>query len=102
MDELNSVHLVSNLEPALPCVYGLLSRICSYDPQSAPVYFSLGEAVATLGLTFTALQLSNAISKIVLQIKERYVRDMIWYMSVLGLFMVLIASIIPQFPHNLL
>jgi hypothetical protein len=77
MFQFNPIHFVANLEPALPCLYGLIDKFCTYDPRSAPIHFSLGEAVAALGLIFAALQLSNEKKKITLIIKEWYLRHMV-------------------------
>ncbi len=98
MLNLNSLNFVSNLEPALSCFYGLLGKSCSYNPKSAQIYFSLGEAVSTLGIIFAALQLSNPTKKITLLIKEWHFRYMVWILSGLGLLSILVASSVNQLP----
>lgn len=99
MSSFNSVNFVSNIEPALACFYGLFSKTCLYNPKSAPIYFTLGEAVSALALIFAALQLANPVNKLTLKIKEWYLQYMVWILSILGLIAILVASFVNQIPY---
>lgn len=98
MLDLNNLYFVSNVKPALACLYGLFGNTCSYDPNSAQVYFSLGEAVSTLGIIFAALQLANPTRKITLLIKEWYLKNIVWILSGIGLLAILVVSTVNQIP----
>jgi len=99
MAEIYPFNYVANLIHAFPCLYGLWNNMaCVYDPRNAPINFTLGEAVATLGLIFAVIQLTDLSWKVTLNIKEWYLRNMIWFFSGIALASIFFASVIPQLP----
>ncbi|MCL5675549.1 MAG: hypothetical protein M1120_00280 [Patescibacteria group bacterium] len=99
MSEFAPLYLTSVVSHLYPCFYGLGDRLCTYDLHSTPIFFSLGEGVATLGLVFAALQLADPVWKITLLIKEWYWRYMVWILSSIALVAVFIASFVNQLPN---
>ncbi len=96
MSELSPSFFTSQLTHFFPCFYGFGDKICTYNPQSAPINFSLGEAVATLGIVFAVFQLADPVWKITLLIKEWYLRHLVWILSGAALLAIFISSLITQ------
>src|ERR1700677_2095351 len=53
------------------CLFGIAGNSCTYYPKTGSVYFSLGEAVASLGLMIAVFQLVNSNSRIALAINKK-------------------------------
>ncbi|MCX6779010.1 MAG: hypothetical protein NTU97_02155 [Candidatus Magasanikbacteria bacterium] len=84
------------------CFFGYFQGVCSYDPNNAPVFFSLGDAVASFGLIFAVFQLSKESWEIVFSIRESWQRRLFWYFGITGLVMVGFSAFIRQFPSGVL
>lgn len=95
MVSVNQLHFTSILEQGQNCLYGLGNRLCGYNPHSPPINFSLGEAIAAIGLIFAVYQLASPIWKITLDIKER-LRYLPLIFITVGLISIFMASFITQ------
>lgn len=83
----------------MSCLFGFVKdALCFYDLASAPVYFSLGEAVAAFGLIFALYQLTKPSWEIVLRIRPAWQRKLMIRLAALGLGFVFVASVVSQLP----
>ncbi len=85
---------------AMNCAFGLLQSLCSYDIVNPPVFFSLGEAVGALGLIFAVYALKNSSWNIVFSIRNRFQRNLVWYLGGAGLAAVFMGAVIRELPLN--
>ena len=69
--------------------------IYSFPTINSP-YFSLGDAVAALALVFAVYQLSDSTWALVLNIKGRFQKNLVWLLVGLGLVFALISSLISE------
>lgn len=69
----------------------LLEWFDKFPINTGEINFSLGEAVAALGLIFTVLQLLNKRREIVLNIKGGFAKKIWWVFVVLGLISILLS-----------
>lgn len=56
--------------------------------------FTLGEAIAALGLIFAVIQLAKPVWNIILDIKGRYTMRVVWSLLILALFSILVSSLL--------
>jgi|GEM_PF-6090126 len=81
------------------CMLGLSSDLsCIYNPREPFVYFTLGEAVAALAIIFVVYQFRSPLWDITLSVRK-WVKWVVYSLLSLGVFSVLMASLIPQFPY---
>ena len=90
------VYMVRSLLESFPCLYGLGEGVCSYDPSSAQTYFTLGDAVAGLGLVAAVVQLSNVEWRMVRKIRGKFLSNLWVLLGVLALVFVFMASFVTQ------
>lgn len=81
------------------CVLGLADGVCNYQPTNIPVNFSMGEAVAAVGVFLAVVQLADPIRRIALRINKR-LRNVGTGLLIAGFLSILVASIIPHLTFN--
>jgi hypothetical protein len=81
------------------CLLGLSSGSCGYNPSSGWATFSLGEAVAALGLFLAVIQLADPLKKLTLKINKK-LRLVGFLLLGVGFLSILIASVVPHTPVN--
>lgn len=90
--------MVENIMHGHNCLFGLSDYpFCGYDPTHPIVYLSLGSAISALAIIFAAIQMGTPSWKIILKIRPFWQRNLIWFMTFIGLLFVIFASIVPQF-----
>jgi hypothetical protein len=77
------------------CSFGLSNGACSYDPVTGPINFSLGEAVAGVGIFLAVTQLAEPVRKLAIRINDRLRLTSLVLLTV-GFVSILISSFIPH------
>jgi hypothetical protein len=83
---------------AKECLFGFVQGLCSYDLLSPPTLLSLGEGISAFGLIFAVYQLRRPSWEIVLDIREKWQKNLFWYLAILGLIFTFFASAVTQIP----
>lgn len=90
-----AVYLIDGFS-LIPQIIFSIPRI--YASTESPIYFTLGEAVAALGLIFAVMQLSTKQWRVTLMIKGSFASNLWWILATLGLAAVFLSSLTPLFP----
>lgn len=100
MIELRSLETVRIVESGFQCIwkFDTVSSYCFYNPHNPPIYFSLGDALAAVGLLFAVIQLISPIKKMTLEIKGLNGKRL-WLLIGSSLLSILIATNIPQLQY---
>ncbi len=70
--------------------------------MNSTIYLDLGSALAAFGLIFTVYQLRKPQWDVVLRLRSRFQRNLIWIFGCLGLFLALFRVLIAQNEHLIL
>lgn len=98
MEQLHSIQFVTNLREIGNCLFNNI--LCQYNPKLPTVYFSLGEAIAAIGLIFAVIQLSKPSWNITLAIRGNFYKNLVWFLLGFGAVCVLISALLPQTEFN--
>jgi len=92
--------LIVNWFPTVnTCLFGMSSQSCIYNPANGSVNFSMGEALAGIGLFFAIIQLAEPSRKIALKLNTR-LSLMSIALLIIGLISILLSAIMPQIPSH--
>jgi hypothetical protein len=83
------------------CLFSFLGY-CNYDPANAPIFFSLGDAVAAFGLIFAVYQLRTESWKAVLRIRQWWQRNLFWIFGGVGLAVIAFSALLRGIPVDVL
>ncbi len=88
---------------AKPCLFGYVEHAnCAYNASEPLIFLGLGGSLAAVGLILAVYQLSNERWSIVLRIKTFWKRNLVFILSIAGLFFSLAAALITQVPFDYL
>lgn len=84
------------------CFLGLSHvNACTYNPVQPITYFTLGDALAAIGLIIAVYQLRNPAWEITYAIRAKWQRQIFSILSALALTSIALAAITPQLQYNL-
>ena len=91
----------SLIQGTSPCMLGLWHGVCRYYISGQPVSFSLGEAIAAVGLIFAVYQLKKISWELRLEMRG-WLGDLFGFLGFLGVISILASVFVANMPMGLI